>query len=199
MQIAFSPEDRERALSWLDHGVELAREKYGASATYRHVLWLLIHEALDLLDRVPDQEKRWLSSGTRSGGWSSVGMTREELLEIERLRVMASMMPFDGATRYQPQRNEVDRSLGILEWLRWCSKGDDHSLQKAVVLLAKGAEDAAVKAFSKPGRTRLRQVGYEIRTQAIGLILKGLREDAGIVPSADRLNFEETYRVGQTN
>jgi hypothetical protein len=92
MQIAFSPEDRERALSWLGHGVELAREKYGASATYRHVLWLLINEALDLLDRVPDQEKRWLSSGTRSGGWSAVGMTREELLEIERLRVMASMM-----------------------------------------------------------------------------------------------------------
>lgn len=198
MQIAFSPEDRERALSWLGHGVELAREKYGASASYRHVLWLLINEALDLLDRVPDQEKRWLSSGTRSGGWSAVGMTREELLEIERLRVMASMMPFDGPTRYSPQRNEVNRSLGILEWLRWCSRGDDHSLQKAVVLLAKGAEDAAVKAFSKPGRTRLRQVGYEIRTQAIGRILKGLRDDAGIIPAPDGLNFVEAYRGAET-
>jgi hypothetical protein len=193
MQIAFSPEDRERALSWLDHGVELARDRYGDRANYRHVLWLLLNEAFDLLDRVPDQERRWLSSGTRSGGWSQIGMTREDLLEIERLRVMSSMMPFDGTTKYMPQRNEVDRSVGILEWLRWCSSGDDHRLQKAVVLLAKGAEDAAAKAFSIPGRTRIRQVGYEIRTQAIGRILKGLREDARIIPSPDGLHFQEDH------
>lgn len=186
-------------MSWLGHGVELAQDKYGATATYRHVLWMLISEALDLLDRVPDQEKRWLSSGTRSGGWSQIGMTREDLLEIERLRVMSSMMPFDGTTKYTPQRNEVDRSVGILEWLRWCSTGDDHRLQKAVVLLAKGAEDAAIKAFSLSGRTRIRQAAYEIRTQAIGRILKGLREDAGIIPSPNGLSFMDARYAGKTD
>ncbi|TXM69626.1 hypothetical protein [Methylobacterium sp. WL120] len=198
MRLRFLPEDRERALRWLDHGVGLARDRFGGGSNYRHALWLLITESLDLLDRVPDQEKRWLSSGTRSGGWNAVGMTKHELVEIERLRVLSAMKPFEGQSRYMPQRNDVERSVGVLEWLRWCSKEDDHSLQKAVVLLAKGAEDEAAKVLNKHGRTRIRQVSYEIRTRALGRILKGLREDAGIIPSPNGQGFVEAHH-GETN
>ncbi|KOX53857.1 hypothetical protein ADL19_14890 [Streptomyces purpurogeneiscleroticus] len=156
------------------------------------MIWLLLSDSLDVLDRVPDQERRWLSSGTRSGGWSSVGLTKAELIEIERLRIMSAMMPFDGTTKVMPQRDDVDRAVDVVGWLRFLSKGDDHSLQKAAVLLAKGAQDMAIKLAGKPGR-RQRQTAYEIRTQVVGRIVMGLRDFAGLVPAADGLHFEQRY------
>lgn len=190
MPSPLSPESRDRTLRWLAHGAELAQGRYGDRATPRHTIWMLLSEALDLLDRIPDQEWSWLSSGTRSGGWNGVGMTRAEMEEIERLRVLSSML-VPTQTRYLPQRDEVDRSLDVIEWLRWCSVGEDHSLQKAAVLLARGAEEAAVRTWSKAGRSRIRQVVYEIRTQTVGRILRGLR-DSGIVPAGTGPAFMET-------
>lgn len=195
MRTSFTPEERGKILGWLDHGVELARARFGARATVRQVIWQLITDSLDLLDRVPDQEKRWLSSGTRSGGWNAVGMTKVELVEIERLRVLSAMKPFDGQTRYLPQKDDVSRSLGVLEWLRWCSRGDDHSLQKAAVLLAKGSEDLAIKALPRFDQSRRRQAAYEIRNRVTGRILQGLKDDAGIVPAAAGLRFVEVARA----
>ncbi|WP_298962453.1 hypothetical protein [uncultured Methylobacterium sp.] len=191
MRSPLSPENRDRTLRWLAHGIELAQGRHGAKATHRQAIWLLLTEALDLLDRIPDQEKRWLYSGTRSGGWGGVGLTRAEMEEIERLRVLSSMLSPAGRAGYMPQRDEVDRSLGVVEWLRWCSVGEDHSLQKAAVLLARGSEDAAVRAWSKSGRSRIRQAVYEIRTQVVGRILSGLKA-GGIVPDECALRFVDT-------
>lgn len=187
----FTPEERDRFLRWLGRGAEMARDRFGAGADHRKMLWLLLSDSLDVLDRVPDQERRWLSSGTRSGGWSSVGLTKAELIEIERLRIMSAMMPFDGTTKVMPQRDDVDRAVDVVGWLRFASKGDDHSLQKAAVLLAKGAQDMAIRVAGRRGRAS--QAAYEIRTQVVGRILIGLRDFAGIVPGPDNLHFEQRY------
>jgi hypothetical protein len=187
----FTPEERERFLRWLGRGAEMARDRFGEGASYRQLIWLLLSDSLDVLDRVPDQERRWLSSGTRSGGWNAVGLTKAELIEIERIRIMSAMMPFDGTTKVQPQRDDVERAVDVVGWLRFTSKGDDHRLQKAAVLLAKGAQDMAIKVAGKRGRSS--QAAYEIRTQVIGRILRGLRDLAGIVPASDNLHFEQRY------
>lgn len=190
MPNSLRPEDRKKFLRWLDHGVELAQRRLGGKATHRNVIWMLVTDALDMLDRVPDQEMSWLSSGTRSGGWNAVGLTRADLIEIERLRVLSAMQPFDGEARYAPQKDDVERAVGVLEWLRWCSKGDDHRLQKAVVALSRGAEEAAARIY-RNGSARVRQSSYEIRTKSVGMILRGLREQAGIVPAPDGVTFME--------
>jgi hypothetical protein len=187
----FTPEERERFLRWLGRGAEMARDRFGEGASYRQLIWLLLSDSLDVLDRVPDQERRWLSSGTRSGGWNAVGLTKAELIEIERIRIMSAMMPFDGTTKVQPQRDDVERAVDVVGWLRFTSKGDDHRLQKAAVLLAKGAQDMAIKVAGKRGRSS--QAAYEIRTQVVGRILRGLRDFAGIVPASDNLHFEQRY------
>jgi hypothetical protein len=187
----FTPEERERFLRWLGHGAEMARDRFGDRASYRQMIWLLLSDSLDVLDRVPDQERRWLTSGTRSGGWNAVGLTKAELIEIERLRIMSAMMPFDGTTKVMPQRDDVERAIDVVGWLRFVSVGDDHSLQKAAVLLAKGAQDMAIKVAGRRGRSR--QATYEIRTQVVGRIVRGLRDFAGIVPGPDNLHFEQRY------
>ncbi|MEE9481771.1 hypothetical protein [Methylobacterium ajmalii] len=194
MQLSFRPDDRQKALRWLTHGVELAVGLKGARTTHRDVLWRLLGDAIEIMERVPDQERSWLSSGTRSGGWgAAAGLTRVELLEIERLRVLSSMMPFDGPSRCLPQRDDIERAVGVMTWLRWCSEGDDHRLQKAAIALARGSEDAAARIYRPGGR--MRQVTYEIRSQFSGRVLKGLARDAGIVPARDGLHFEEVQRV----
>lgn len=187
----FTPEERERFLRWLGRGAEMARDRFGEGASYRQLVWLLLSDSLDVLDRIPDQERRWLSSGTRSGGWSAVGLTKNELIEIERLRIMSGMMPFDGTTKVMPQRDDVERAVDVVGWLRFVSKGDDHSLQKAAVLLAKGAQDMAIKVAGRRGRSS--QAAYEIRTQVVGRILRGLRDFAGIVPDSHGLHFTQRY------
>jgi hypothetical protein len=142
----------------------------------------LIVEAIDIVDRLPDQERRWLTSGTRSGGWNMVGMTITELREIELLRVLSGIKPFDGTSRTQPQRDDTDRAMSVLEWLRWCNRTrNSERLVKAGVLLARSGEIEAVHRTYSPNRqTRSRQTTYEIKTRITGLILTGLESDHGI-------------------
>lgn len=184
MKTSFSPEDRGMLLRWLDHGVELAQELKGERAGHRDVIWSLLVEAVDLIDRTPDQEKRWLTSGTRSGGWNMVGLTIADLREIERLRILSSMKPFDGMAKYAPQRDDLERCMGVLEWLRWCN-GARNALRlvKAAVVLARGGETEIVHKIYSPARKKQsRQTTYEIKTRVVGYILRGLREDCGIIP-----------------
>ncbi len=182
------------ALGWLSHGAELAKALKGERATHSDVIWCLLVEAVETVDKTPDQERRWLSSGSRSGGWNMIGMTHADLKEIERIRLLSAMKPFDGSTRCSPQRNDVERSLGVLEWMRWCNSARlSERLTKAAIALARGGDQAVVHKLYCPNRKPNRQNINEIRTRTIGYIMSGLRKSLGIVPSDD-LSFAETYQ-----
>lgn len=187
-------EIKTSALGWLAHGAELAKALKGDRATHSDVIWCLLVEAIETVDKTPDQERRWLSSGSRSGGWNMIGMTHADLKEIERIRLLSAMKPFDGSTRYSPQRNDVERSLGVLEWMRWCNSARlADRLTKAAIALARGGDHAVVHRLYCPNRKPNRQNINEIRTRTIGYIMSGLRKNLGIIPSAD-LSFAETYQ-----
>jgi hypothetical protein len=94
MTTSSSLEDRNKTLSWLTHGGELAVALKGDLASHSDVVWQLLVEAVEVIDKTPDQERRWLTSGHQSGGWNMVGMTRQDLQEIERIRLLSSMKPF---------------------------------------------------------------------------------------------------------
>jgi len=192
MASQFSREDRDRFLGWLGHGAGLAWELKKEQARHSDVIWSLLVEAVDLLDRTPDQEKRWLTSGTRSGGWNMVGLTPQELKEIEKLRTLSAMKPYDGTAKYAPQRNDLERALGVLEWLRWCNgTRNSQRLVKAAIALARGGDTEAVHRIYHPNKNkRDRRTIYEIRTRVTGYILSGLRKDCGIVPG-EWLSFQE--------
>lgn len=185
--ISSSPEDREKALIWLGHGAELARRLKGEKARHRDVIWCLLSEAVEIVDRLPDQDKRWLTSGTRSGGWSMVGMSKSELKELERVKTLSAMSPFEGTTKVSPQSADVDRALGVLEWMRWLNQSRlAERLKRATVAMARGGETEAVRRLYSPtGKMRDRQALYEVKTKAVGFILSGLRRDLGIAPATD--------------
>lgn len=185
-------ETRTQALGWLSHGGELAVELKGERAKHSDVIWQLLVEAIEVIDKTPDQERRWLTSGQRSGGWNMIGMSRAELVEIERLRLFSSMKPFDGKTKTAPQRDDVDRALGILEWMRWCNAARlPERLTKAAIALARGGDEELVhKLYCPTRKSRDRQAVYEIRTRTVGFILTGLKKDLCIVP-ADGISFKE--------
>lgn len=192
MEFSNSLEDRTAYLAWLSHGAELARTLKGERAKHADVIWCLLTEALDMLDRTPDQEKRWLTSGFRSGGWNMVGLTRAELYELERIRVLSAMKPYDGTTGYSPQRNDLERAMGVLAWLRACNKArQPQRLTKAAIALARGGDIEVVYRLYNPTKKFDRRTVYEVRTRAVGYILSALKA-IGIVPGSD-LTFEEQH------
>jgi hypothetical protein len=193
MTTSSSLEDRNRAISWLVHGGELAVALKGDRARHSDVVWQLLVEAVEVIDKTPDQERRWLTSGSRSGGWNMIGMTRQDLLEIERIRLLSAMKPYDGQTKYAPQRNDVNRALGVLSWLRWCNSARlPDRLTKAAITLARGGDHELVHRLYCPTRKPNRQNVSEIRTRTVGYIQTGLKNDFNIVPAAG-IAFTETH------
>lgn len=186
-------EDRAKALGWLTHGGELAVALKGEHAKHSDVIWQLLVEAVEVIDKTPDQERRWLTSGQRSGGWNMIGMSRAELIEIEKLRLLSAMKPFDGNAKYAPQRDDTERALGVLAWLRWCNSARlPERLTKAAVALARGGDIEVVHRLYCPTRKPHRQNIHEIRTRTIGFITTGLKTDLSIVPG-DGITFKEAH------
>ncbi|MCP1757740.1 hypothetical protein [Bradyrhizobium elkanii] len=195
MTTSSSLEDRIAALGWLAHGGELAVGLKGDRAKHSDVIWQLLVEAVEVIDKTPDQERRWLTSGSRSGGWNMIGMTRADLQEIERIRLLSAMKPYDGTTKTSPQRNDVDRALGVLGWMRWCNAARlADRLAKAAIALARGGDQEAVHRLYCPTRKPNRQNIGEIRTRTVGFILTGLKNEMQIVP-AQGLAFREVHNV----
>ena len=142
MTISSSLEDRIKALGWLAHGGELAVALRAIAPNTATSSGPLLQEAVEAIDKTPDQERRWLTSGNRSGGWNMIGMTRADLIEIERnpialgneaLRRSDQVCPADETTS--------NAALGVLDWLRWCNSARlPDRLTKAAVALARGGD-----------------------------------------------------------
>jgi hypothetical protein len=193
MTISSLLEDRTKTLGWLVHGGELALALKGERAKHSDVIWQLIVEAVEIIDKTPDQERRWLTSGQRSGGWNMIGMSRAELIEIERIRLLSAMKPFDGNTKCSPQRDDIDRALGILAWMRFCNAARlPDRLTKAAIALARTGDAEIVHRLYCPTRKPNRQNISEIRTRTIGFITTGLKTSLGIVPG-DGITFKEAH------
>lgn len=180
------PSDRDDILRWLDHGAELARSLKADRAKHRDVIWQLLVEAVEVIDKTPDRERRWLTSGLRSNWKHPTGMSHADLIALERVRVLSAMKPFDSdQTRYLPQRDDEERAMGVLEWMRWvhaAPSGD--KLRKAAVALARGGDSEIVHRLYCPGRKPSPQNVFEVKVKTAGLILSGLRDDFGIIPGS---------------
>jgi hypothetical protein len=175
--------NRAQALGWLAHGAELAAALIGERATHHDVIWQLIVEAVEAIDKTPDRERRWLTSGKRSS-WNMTGMTRAELVALERIRLQSGMKPFDGAANYRPRGEDLERALDVMSWLAWCNSArSGDRLRKAAVALARDGDVEIVRAIYCPERkSRDSQIAHDVRTRVVGYIKTGLRDDLGIVP-----------------
>ena len=186
----FRPSDIEDALGWLDHGADLARGLKGDRGRHSDVIWQLLVEAVEVIDKQPDRERRWLTSGTRSA-WKAPGLSHADLIALERVRFLSGMKPFDDSeTRNLPQRDDDERALGIIGWLRWlnATPSGDRLRKAAVVLVRSGDCEVARMLYELGGRTD-RMYANEIKVRTAGLILTGLKNDLGIVPG-DGISFQ---------
>jgi hypothetical protein len=182
------PSDGADALRWLNHGAELARDLKADRATHRDVIWQLLIESVETIDKSPDRERRWLTSGKRSNWTLSTGMSHTELAALERNRVLSAMKPFDGQATCLPRRDE-ERAMGVLEWMRWvrAAKSGDR-LSKAAVALARSGDSEIVQMIYCPNRKPNAQNVHEVKIRTAGLIVTGLRHDLGIMPG-DGISF----------
>lgn len=167
--------DAERAAQHLAGGVERCPPGTGT----RIVLWTMIVDAVDMVERLDDKERRWLSSGFRSNGWHAVVNRLIDRREMERHRIHSGISIAEGQPYYAPQGQSVERTLWVLSWLSWVHadprRGPD--LVKAAVLLAKGREQHAAELMP---RTRSRQVSYEIKNRVSDHVRRGLKREYGI-------------------
>ncbi|MET4791637.1 hypothetical protein ABIF64_003815 [Bradyrhizobium japonicum] len=170
------------ALRWLNYGAELAYDLKGVGARHADVIWQLLVEAVEVIDKTPDQEQRWLTSGTRSG-WKSPGLSRADLVDLERIRFLSALKPFDhDVNRLLPQGDDEDRALGVLEWMRWVNAAKSGGkLSRAAIALARGGDNEIVQRIYCPGRKPNRQNVREVKVRTVGFIMTGLRVDLGIV------------------
>lgn len=179
----FGTPDTDAALCWLDHGAELARDLRGDKAKHRDVIWQLLVEAVEVIDKTPDQERHWLTSGLRSNWKHPTGMSHADLIALERVRVLSAMKPFDSDhTKYSFRRDDGERAMGVLAWMRWvrAAKSGDR-LSKAAVVLARSGDSEIVQKIYCPNRKPNAQNVLEVKIRTAGLIMTGLRDDLGIV------------------
>jgi hypothetical protein len=193
---AFQSEKQVQALRWLAYGARLAIGRK-TKPCHNDVIWSLLVDAVDVTDRLPDQERGWLTSGTRAMKWQGDGLSQAELKQVEIARVMSGINPFAGGqTNYSPQRDDVERALGVLEWLRWLNNTRlPQRLTKAAIALARGGDTEAVRKIYAPNRKPDRRHVSEIRARTNGLITSGLKKDLRIVPG-EGVSFVESYSVG---
>lgn len=190
LKAAGRPSDAAVALRWLSHGAELAYDLKGAKAKHADVIWQLLVEAVEIIDKTPDQERRWLTSGLRSNWKHPTGMSHADLIALERVRVLSAMKPFDSDhTKYSFRRDDEERAMGVLAWMRWvrAAKSGDR-LSKAAVVLARSGDSEIVQKIYCPNRKPNAQNVYEVKIRTAGLIMSGLRDDLGIV-TGDGISF----------
>lgn len=184
------PSDRDDILRWLEHGAELARSLKADRAKHRDVIWQLLVEAVEVIDKTPDQERRWLTSGLRSNWKHPTGMSHADLITLERVRVLSAMKPFDSDhTKYSFRRDDEERAMGVLAWMQWvkAAKSGDR-LSKAAVALARSGDSEIVQKIYCPNRKPNAQNVHEVKIRTAGLIVSGLRDDLDIVPG-DGISF----------
>lgn len=191
-------EAAERARRWLTDGFRLTQARGLAPAPHT-IIWQLILDAVTIIEGLPDQEKKWLTSGSRSGGWNMIGMTADDAREIERARLMTGMAPGDHL-KGSSQALDVERAVGVTEWLRYCQTPRlKVSLSKAAYLLAMGRREEACVWFRPNNRaatSRQRdKICSEIRLQACGMILSALGRDFGLGLDAEGAFIEDPIHV----
>lgn len=183
--------DADRQLRWLARGAERAQAIHSDRARHTHAVWEAVREGLELVEQTEDQEKRWLSSGTRCSLAALQGMNTQEALELEIEQLMAAMGTQPTRVDRGPATGDHAYMMDVLDWLRFCvSKNDpDNRLGKAAAALMKGAGPETVSKIM--GRKVSRQTAADMRDVRIPrAILKGLRESYGIVPG-DGITFIE--------
>lgn len=194
----FKPEDADRALKILNDAVEdlYARNVPVVAAD---LVWDLLVDAARTIESLPDQDRRWLSSGSRSGGWNMIGMSSSEARAIEKARLMSGIMPGD-ALKMSAQAVDVDRAIDVIEWLRFCqSERRGLVLQKSAYWAAAGHAMRAQAHFrpAAPKKQRtLNKLMLEIKAQATGLILLGFTETFGITQGPDGTFERNVLHVG---
>lgn len=150
-------------------------EVYGEKARHAHVIWLLLEEAVELIDRTPDQDKRWLSSGYRSGGWNMVGMSVTDVIEIERLRILSAMHPGDTSSPMAQMDDHV-RMMDVLDWMRFLNEAKDYDLLRkaALTLIRTGKADDLIKTMD---RSSTAKAVRSVKQRCTGMIMTGLKKN----------------------
>lgn len=187
-------ERTNRFLGWLRHGAELAIKRRGEKANRTDVIWSLIEEAVETIDRHPDQERIWLGSGRRCVLASMVVVTKTDLSDLERLRYLSAMKPYDGPASTVPDPDAIERSLDVLEWLQWSDDEDPIRMQKAAIALARHGDHEVFYRVWCRKKPRHRNTLSDFKQRCAGWIITGLRRDYGIVP-AGGVEFTEVFNV----
>lgn len=182
---AYLPTDPDLALRHLGAGRQIAAEKFRDRAlTAGDVVWALVEEAVETMDRLPDRERAWMAIGSVSAGFGGSGLTKRELLALEQLRYLCAMKPYDGPTGRVIDRAQGARAFDVMLWLRWIgvhvATKDPVKMRKAAVALARGGDSTAFHRIWRPGSKIHRQAVKNFRQQLCGHVIEGLKKDLSI-------------------
>jgi hypothetical protein len=152
----------------LQQGLDLLAQEGEPTPSLRGVIWRLAQDAAETLERLPDREKGWLTSGERAI-WPELARPSEECravekeianeLAIEALRSRAGGLVYlrtlpDPLARLPiTDTTAVDRMLTVLSWLRFVKGKGRRTIrrdQMCFLALALGRPPRVVRAQYLP-------------------------------------------------
>jgi hypothetical protein len=172
----------DRCLRWLRHGRVLSTEIYGVKAGPFQDVWTLLVEAVEMIDRTPDRERGWLTSGNRAQVFG-FAVTKEDI------KILNTLLEAIGETTFSQQGTRVDlvnddheRMLDVLEWLRYCDRArQPNQFRKVIMAMARGGDNDVVRKLLKKSGNLDRRTIHMMRVRAVNFIIDGLNKDFGIV------------------
>lgn len=171
-----------RNLRWLRAGRSIATSAHGLPPSPFNDIWVSLVDAVEMIDRVPDREKGWLTSGKRAQVFG-FATTREDVQLLEFLLHTIGESTFSQIeTKVDLVADDHERMLDVLAWLRYCDRARQPVVfKKAIVELARGRSSEAVRTLIGE-RDLSRQAVYQMKVRAVNFIREGLERDFGIYP-----------------
>lgn len=149
----------------LDAGVQLAQSNGLDSPSIQDAVWELIREAVATLKSLPDRERQWLSSVSRSA-WPDIPQPIRDQIAMFNARVEHNKENsgdkidiYDRTVmRHVASAQALDRMLLVLDWLRLARTKNTKRDRQIVLALAGGMP---------PGRARRRFMPHASSAQAV--------------------------------
>ncbi len=153
----------------LRHGLRLARARGLAEPGPREAVWELLVEAAETLARLPDRERRWLTSGTRSSHPDVV----HDLVEVFAAAVGRGGWDRTRVRPAPPSPGAISRLDRVLTWPAALTGRQRARDLRVLFALAAGVPVRVIRARLGCGR----QTVYDIRKRALDDIVAWLAAD----------------------
>lgn len=150
-----SPQEVQETRKALREGADMLRGEGNPRPSLKALIWRLLQDAAETLTRIPDRERAWLQSASRSA-WPAIAHTAQEQFAAEVQRSTDARMSKDEGPLPRmviTDPSATRRMLTVLGWLRHVRAQSPYKCKRdkiAIMFLAGGLSTTKVRIACFP-------------------------------------------------